>query len=256
LLLLKTPLFRCPSFPHKGLFPTKDLPVILLLFTLFAQILCPAENASAVSYRYLQQTGSKSQEFVWTLKVGKENRLTSESSMDRYVTVMDPSFATLQWRLDNPAEATEVTVRREKDVLQIRGTFKGKLLKRDVEIDSHPWYQALSLSLRALCDPKKESLEFWTLRPDNLEVHKLKAVRKGLETLTVEGKQVLALRLEVSLRGLAGLFWHCSYWLRESDGVFLRYQGPSGPPGWPETEVRLIGAEGSLHQNPSTGLLQ
>ena len=109
---MKTPLFRCPSFPHKGLFPTSDLPVILLLFALFAQILCSAENASAVSHRYLQQTGSKSQKFVWILKAGRENRLTSENSMDRYVVVMDPSFVTLQWRLDNPAEATAITVRR------------------------------------------------------------------------------------------------------------------------------------------------
>jgi hypothetical protein len=106
---------------------------------------------------------------------------------------------------------------------------------------SDPWYQALSLSLRALRDAEKGSLEFWTLRPDNLEVHKLRAVRKGVEMLEVDGKQVAALKLGVSLTGLKAMFWHCSYWLRESDGVFLRYRGPSGPPGCPETEVRLVG---------------
>jgi hypothetical protein len=125
--------------------------------------------------------------------------------------------------------------------LLLNGQFKGKPVERVIEIDSAPWYQALSLSLRALRDAEKQSLEFWTLRPDNLEVHKLRAIRKGVEMLEVEGGQVAALRMEVSLAGLKAMFWHCSYWLRESDGVFLRYRGPSGPPGCPETEVRLVG---------------
>jgi hypothetical protein len=206
-------------------------------------ILCPAGNASADSYRYRQQTGQEASEFLWTLKMGREIRLTAESSEDCHLTLMDSSLATRQWSLVNPGAATEITVRREKDVLLLSGQFEGKAVKRVIEIDSAPWYQALSLSLRTLRDPEMGSLEFWTLRPDNLEVHKLRAVRKGVEMLEVEGEQVAALRLEVRLTGLKAMFWHASYWLRESDGVFLRYRGPSGPPKWLETEVRLVGVE-------------
>lgn len=42
---------------------------------------------------------------------------------------------------------------------------------------------------------------------------------------------------------LMAMFWHCNYWLRESDGVSLRSRGPSGPPGIPEIEVRMVGGE-------------
>jgi hypothetical protein len=213
----------------------------MLLATLLGPILSPVANASADSYRYREQTGKETREFLWTLEQGREVRLTAESSEDCHLTLMDSTLATRQWRLVNPGAATEITVRREKNVLLLNGQFEGKPVASVIEIDSDPWYQALSLSLRALRDAEKQSLEFWTLRPDNLEVHKLRAVRKGVEMLEIEGKLVAALRLEVSLTGLKAMFWRCSYWLRESDGVFLRYRGPSGPPGHPETDVRLVG---------------
>lgn len=218
---------------------------VLVFSALLGPILSPAGNASADSYRYRQQTGKETSEFHWTLKRDREIRLTAESSEDYHLTLMDSSLATRQWSLVNPGAATEITVRRERDVLLLNGQFEGKPVARAIEIDSAPWYQALSLSLRALRGEEKQSMEFWTLRPDNLEAHKLRAVRKGVEMLEIEGRQVAALRLEVSLTGMKAMFWRCTYWLRESDGVFLRYRGPSGPPGWPATEVRLIGGEGS-----------
>lgn len=216
---------------------------LALLLALLGPIPGPIANASADSYRYREQTGKETREFLWTLEQGREIRLTAESSEDCHLTLMDPTLATRQWRLVNPGAATEITVRREKNVLLLNGQFEGKAVASVIEIDSDPWYQALSLSLRALRDTKKQSLEFWTLRPDNLEVHKLRAVRKGVEMLELDGKQVAALKLGLSLTGLMARIWQCSYWLRESDGVFLRYRGPSGPPGWPETEVRLVGGE-------------
>ena len=226
-----------------------SLTSVLALAALFASLLSPAATADAASYRYRQSTGEKTQEFVWTLTQEREIRLTSVGNRDRYVTFMETDFATRQWSLRNPGAATAVTVRRDKDVLRMTGEFKGKPVNETVAIDDAPWYQALSLSLRELLDTKRRSLEFWTLRPDTLELYKLRAVRKGVETLQIAGKPVAALRLEVRLVGLKSLFWHCSYWLRQSDGVFLRYRGPSGPPGWPETEVRLIGREASAPPN-------
>jgi hypothetical protein len=224
------------------------LPAFLLLIALLCPNPATVAKASATSFRYRQQTGSETREFLWILEKGREIRLRAESSEDCHLTLMDSSLATRQWRLVNPGAATEITVRREKDVLRLEGKFHGKPLERVVQVDSSPWYQALSLSLKTLLDPKRESVEFWTVRPDNLEVYKLRAFRKGTEILEVEGKQVPALRLEVTLTGLKAMFWHCSYWLRESDGMFLRYRGPSGPPGCPKTEVRLVGgAEGPIH---------
>jgi len=220
-------------------------PATLLFYLLVATLSGPTSNSAATVtgdiFRYRQQTGKEISEFLWTLKGDSEIRLTSESRDECHLTIMDPSLATRQWTLLKSGEATKITVRRERNALLLNGQFEGKPVERIIEIDSAPWYQALSLSLRTLRDSGKKSLEFWTLRPDNLEAHKLRAVRKGIELLDVEGKQVKALRLEVSLTGLKAMLWSCSYWLRESDGVFLLYRGPSGPPGWPETEVRLVG---------------
>lgn len=224
---------RFPGVPAFSLF--------LLLAVLPGALLSPTARASGDACRYRQQTGKEIGEFLWTLKSDREIRLLAESREDRHLTIMDATLATRQWSLRKTGAATEITVRRQMNALQLSGQFEGKPLEKVINIDSAPWYQALSLSLRTLRDPGKKHVEFWTLRPDNLEAHKLRAVRKGVELLEVEGRQVKALRLEVSLPGLKAILWNCNYWLRESDGVFLLYRGPSGPPGWPETEVRLVG---------------
>jgi hypothetical protein len=43
--------------------------------------------------------------------------------------------------------------------------------------------------------------------------------------------------VELRLGGVLALFWKSSSWFRRSDGVFLRFEGPSGPPGAPAVVV-------------------
>lgn len=215
----------------------------LLLATLCLLSPPTAGAAGPQTFHYLQRTGEQSQSFSLTLEPGPPLRLKAEGPRERHQTVMESDYSTRRWQLTQSAEGTDIQARREGDSLLLSGRLRGEPVERRQAIDAAPWYQALSISLRNLLDQRVGALEFWTLRPDTLEVHKVRAVRQALETLEIDGEPVAAWRIELRLTGLKALFWRSHYWLRQSDGVFLRYRGPSGPPGQPLTEVGWVGEE-------------
>lgn len=223
-------------------------PFVRLLFGLaLAGVMSWSPSATAAAdtqvFRYREQTGEQSQTFSLTLDPGPPLHLSADSAQERHQTVMETDFSTRRWQLSQTAEGTDILARREGNNLLLSGLLRGQRIERSLQLDPAPWFQALSIALRRLLDGRSDAVEFWTLRPDTLEVHKVRAVRQGLETLEIDGRPVPAWRIEVRLVGLKALFWHSNYWLRQSDGVFLRYRGPSGPPGQPMTEVRWLGED-------------
>ena len=50
----------------------------------------------------------------------------------------------------------------------------------------------------------------------------MKAENKGVETITVSGKKVEAIRVKWGLTGLRSKFYGQTFWFRQSDGVYLK----------------------------------
>lgn len=211
--------------------------VIVLCFAVGSQ----ASGLSVEQHRYLKKTGTKTQFFDWRLEKGSDLVLTSVLGTEHDVTRMKADFSTYSWTVDDPAVGTHLSVSRNGKTLIMHGMFKGKKIQRTVTIDEDPWYQALSISLRQFVDPQLMSRKFWTIRSDTLDVYRLQVHREEQAVKGMEGKYGgQAIRLKIQLTGFRAAFWSCHYWLRKMDGVFLRYEGPSGPPGWPMTTVKLI----------------
>lgn len=212
----------------------------LLLILLFIAV-CVSFPASAVEqYRYLRTTGSKTIFFDWRLEQNNELKLTIDLGGERDITRMNSDFSTHRWTINDPTVNTALVVARSDQKLIIDGVFKGNPVQRIVKIDSAPWYQTLSLSLRQLIGANDNHLEFWSIRPDTLDVYRLQVTREAEELLNIEGVSFTTIKLKIQLTGLKSAFWSCYYWLRKEDGLFVRYEGPSGPPGWPMTTVELI----------------
>ena len=109
--------------------------------------------------------------------------------------------------------------------------------------DALPWYQATSLSLRDLVSSPERERRFWTIRLDTLTVHQLKATKKGVER---SGTDDPLLRIRLSLPGLLAPFWQSDYWFTLPEAVFFRFEGPSGPPGSPQTIVTRVSEGGQV----------
>ncbi|WP_321392288.1 hypothetical protein [uncultured Desulfuromusa sp.] len=224
----------CPFRKLYGLFCI----VVLVVFPLLTAATIYASPVE--EHHYLKKTGDKVIDFDWHLRSGEDLELTTTLGEERDVTRMRTDFSTHTWSVDDPATETAIDVVRKGNTIIFKGIFKGKEYHQTVAIDSAPWYQALSLSLRQFVDADRQHLEFWSIRPDTLDIHRLQVNRVAEEELEFAGIDQKLIKLKIQLTGLKAHFWSCYYWLRESDGVFLRYEGPSGPPGWPMTTVELI----------------
>lgn len=213
----------------------------LLIFILMLLCARPLPAGTLEQHRYLHQTGSNRHYFDWQLlDQGEALLLQTEQGQEHTQTRLNNELSTLSWQIQNPRINVDLKVERTDNTLQIKGLFQGDPVEQVVEIDSAPWLQALSISLRRFIDPAYQTIQFWTLRPDTLETHRLQVSRQGVETLNIAGIDTRAIKLKVELTGWKALFWSSYYWLREEDGVFLRYQGRNGPPGQPLTTIELI----------------
>jgi hypothetical protein len=78
---------------------------------------------------------------------------------------------------------------------------------------------------------------FWTIRIDTLTAHKIRAIKKGVESIDLDGNRKDLLRIRLTLAGMLAPFWKSDYWFATPEGIFYRFEGPGGPPGSPMTVV-------------------
>mgnify|MGYP001817567909 CR=1 FL=1 len=217
----------------------------LLALVLLAWQPAGATTDTIEMHRYTETTENHRQKIQWRLERSADYLLTSTMTDEISICTIDQSYNTRQWQIQRLDQDTHLTARREDQAIHVSGRLEGADIQRTLKIDNDPWYQAGSLSLRAFVQSAEAETHFWILRPGKFTAHKLQAVREGLETLEVDGRSVETHKIKVCLTGWKAPFWSATYWFRAEDGVFLRYQGASGPPGSPETVVEWVpGSDG------------
>ncbi|MFZ5563603.1 MAG: hypothetical protein ACOZBW_06075 [Thermodesulfobacteriota bacterium] len=191
-------------------------------------------------YQYRQCVASDLSDVEWCLEKGSQTRLVYVEKGERSVTTIDADYATTRWEAVRPAEKTNVRAERRGNIIHLTGTFQGKTVNRRYTIDDKPWYQATSISFRPFVLSGEEKLEFWVLRPSTLEPHQVVARKKGVCTRSVLGQPVEIQQIRLGLPGVLAPLWGADYWFRKADGVFVKYEGPNGPPGSPVVVVDLV----------------
>jgi hypothetical protein len=193
---------------------------------------------------YLHSCGEESHLSLWRLEVYDDRSLLySSTKAEEHFNLLTPQWASKSWRLVNEAEKTRIKVERVGDQLLIKGLFQGEEISRSEAIDSAPWYQAHSVGLRNLLNSDGKTLEFWTVRPDNLSVRRLRAQRHSMGKLPIAGEPQQAMRIRVTAVGVPSWIWHGDYWLRPQDGVLLQYSGRNGLLGAPPLKISLQGPD-------------
>lgn len=222
---------RPPTHQSKALTRSLVLSSIICLVTAIPlPALQPACASQDEVYRYREVTGTLVKNVEWHLHKEDRYTLTYSAAGEKFVTITDREYNTRRWRVITADGETNLTAVRTGNTLSVSGRFKGKPVNRHLDIDDCPWYQATSLSLRGLIDSDHAECIFWTIRFDTLTAHKIKAVKKGVEKL--ESADTM-LHIRLTLPGLLAPFWKSDYWFALPQGVFHRFQGPSGPPGSP-----------------------
>jgi hypothetical protein len=191
-------------------------------------------------YTYLEETGAVESSHIWLIRRSGTEIETRWIAPDKaYLNLCDETGNTQEWRVRD--SNTDISAKRLGRIIRFEGTYNGEQIRRDVEIDESPWFQPLSYALGRFSQSHLDSIVFWTIRPDNLDVVKLRAKSAGEEQVITKAGRFPANKVSISLMGLLSHFWKAHYWFRRADGLFVRYEGANGLPGTPTTTIQLGG---------------
>jgi hypothetical protein len=188
--------------------------------------MCPA-RPGALELAFTQTTGRETVVYRETLRPsGAGYEATVESTRESNSVVLDSSRATLSWRITVPSEGMDITSRRQGGVLIVAGRYKGEPYEQTVKAGGDPWCQFQELSLDGLAATDEKARFFWTIDRRTLKPVRFRAERKQEETITVLGRSVRSVRFDMTIAGVPAVLFRARFWLRISDGRYLRLEVP------------------------------
>lgn len=143
---------------------------------------------------------------------------------------LDTNLSALSWHYEDPGKKTQITAEKKGNKIYLKGIHKGKAIDKTFKIDDRPWNQGFNVGLEKFVLSSKKKMKFWaigTSGPGDMKITTFSVKKKKTETITLNGKKVEAVHVQMSLTGLLSIFWTGNYWYRKVDGTFLRYKGKS-----------------------------
>ncbi|MAF13094.1 hypothetical protein CMK11_21795 [Candidatus Poribacteria bacterium] len=145
-----------------------------------------------------------------------------EGKTGTQTVLVDANSSTLSWKLTEDGGDTDYVGERDGDTVTVRGSLRGEAVDKEHDVGDLAFYHSPAVGLEAFVRSGAQKIEFYTVRPDDLSCHKMKAERKDSEEITVGDVDVQAVRVKWGLTGLRSAFYKRTFWFREADGVFLR----------------------------------
>jgi hypothetical protein len=151
---------------------------------------------------------------------------TQGKEQTREELLCDSTWNTLRWhyRSDNN---TDIVFKRCGDSIVLTGILRGKPVSKILGIDEHPWYQLITLGMRAVSADSAKDVKFWAVSIDGPVV--LKAVPFRVVAITdtsLPGHPEIWCRCaQVKLDGVFGRLWNGYYYIRSDNGRFVHYEG-------------------------------
>ncbi|MFP4088873.1 MAG: hypothetical protein ACLFT3_01080 [Cyclobacteriaceae bacterium] len=197
----------------------------------------------AQEYSYLDRTGDEQTQ----ISIQKEQLADGTHTLelkepDRYsLHYFRPKGFTRKWVHKNRSLNHDFVAERQGNTIRISGTFKGEPVNKAVEIDEAVWINKIDHGLSEWSKSGEDEMVFWVLKlSSDLEPIRFRAERVGLEELSLASGPHKAVKIRLKLDGfLYSHLWSAYCWYRESDGLFLKFEGKNGGPGTPLTVISL-----------------
>jgi len=145
--------------------------------------------------------------------------------------VLDKDFQTQRWRRISEEENSEYEGEKKGNKLFIKGMLRGVAINKTVQLKNRPFYNIPKYNLSKFALSSMSSIKFQMLRKDKLTPMTMQAKRKGVETISVNGKDVEAIKIYYSAIGIREKHYNKIYYYRKSDGIFLKKVERDGSSG-------------------------
>ncbi len=121
--------------------------------------------------------------------------------------------------------STSLTVERKGNILLVKGVDSGKRVKVSLEVGSSLWIQLLPFSLIPFTTSEKKVMDFFLFDPYNIKVRNMRIEKKGLESVTLFGKEYPGVKMAMRMKGVFSAFWKSEIWNDTESGIQLKYEG-------------------------------
>jgi hypothetical protein len=193
-----------------------------LLVTVLVLLAAARALAAEAGRRYLETHGNRRQvvEYVQALTAdGWDVTSTGDDARERAHWTAGTGL--VSWEREARGEGTSLRAVRSGDSIQVRGTLRGEPVDRTLRVDGAPWYQVFGPGMADLLPAGTRGREFWVIDPDRLSAHKMQVRRAGRETVSVDGREVVAERVHFSPAGALSALWGADYWYRLADAAWV-----------------------------------
>ncbi len=189
-------------------------------------------------------------------KLTCKNR-TSEIFVERifdnnqYILKEVQGTKTTTYTMNNDRNISKVVI-NDNSVVFAMHKENGKIFVTDnrqfyAETDGVMWQQQ-SFDFKHILSNNKKKIEMFFIEEmddeedfeEGLETHKLVFVKKGKDTININGQKVAAQKLVLKSNLVPAFVWSGVYWVRESDGMLLKSVVPEEGPGSPKEVIELV----------------
>jgi len=145
---------------------------------------------------------------------------------------------TLKWK--SIRNNRTINAVRKGNTIEVNATENGQIKSKTIIIGDKVWIQRIALSLQWFVkDSSKDKINFSIIRPADLSLFDMVAIKKNDIDILVTSKNIKATNVIVTLSGMKSILWKSNYWFQKDDGLFLKYEGTEGP-GTPATITILV----------------
>jgi hypothetical protein len=205
---------------------------LLLAFTALLCILSCSHICRGQEFVYLDKEGDEERILRITKKQvpGKQTLILNSSHKYSEHTYMPPG-QTRRWQLKDTSVSHDFLVERVQNEIKISGRYAGESINKKHQIDDKPWINKLDHGLSAWVNSEEEEIVFWTLKLNSgLDPVEFEAEKVDTEEVITPAGTFQTIKVKLRLHGfLISNFWSATLWYRIEDGLFIRYEGDSGP---------------------------
>jgi hypothetical protein len=192
-------------------------------------ILSPLSHSATDVYEYANTVGPRSYpSFLSITQTGAGFAVNLELPQAKAEGVMDGRNRLTSYRFIDEKEKIDVRLERTGNNIEMTGVFKNEKVKKTIRLDDAPWCQILEVNFSDYIASAEIRFFYWALAGYQNEMYKMEAEKLGTEKITINGKEVEAVHVLAKPTGIYALFWHCDFWFRKSDGMYLRYEAYEG----------------------------
>jgi len=205
-----------------------------------AAILFASSLFSAETLHYISTTAGKKITTEWTIEEKEDKLHITGKSSDDSISILETSkdYLLENFTQKEPQKGYDIYASQKGPLLTVTGKVAQNTKTKSYTIDT-PWVQEFTFAFKDFLASNKSEYKFEILRPEDLEIHDMIAIKEYIEELKIDEILYTTQKMKITLQGFKRRFWKAEVWYDTVTHKMLRYKANSGP-GTPITETVFV----------------